>query len=172
MKVHVFAQNVVIEITFYWFEAGQKLVHSDRTTLISIELLFTGQTMQIVQSFLVRPWIAIELLCSWPTMRPHLYLHYGPKKGPLMSLGSYFVGDVLKRLLLHYLLVLYQLFISKRQLLFNIHKYIFKYHMSFLPISCSRGIIVDHLLFTSDTFIIKLFSVGLSNIFAIDLPLK
>ena len=28
MKVHVFAPNLVIDITYYWFEAGQKLVRS------------------------------------------------------------------------------------------------------------------------------------------------
>ena len=28
MKVHVLAPNIVIDITFNWFEAGQKLVRS------------------------------------------------------------------------------------------------------------------------------------------------
>ena len=42
MKVHVFAPNIVIDITYCWFEAGQKL-DRDRT-------IFAGPKMQILQS--------------------------------------------------------------------------------------------------------------------------
>ena len=67
VKVHVFAPNIDIDITFYWFEAGQKLVrlrsNRDRTT-------FAGRTTQILRIFRS---IAIELLYSRRTTRPKVY---------------------------------------------------------------------------------------------------
>ena len=45
MKVHVFAPNIVIDITYNGFEAGQMSVDRDRTT-------FAGPKTQILQIFL------------------------------------------------------------------------------------------------------------------------
>ena len=56
MKVHVFAPNIVIHITFYWFEAGQKLVLS-RTNYFSsvaIELLLQDGQRKLCGFLLVR----------------------------------------------------------------------------------------------------------------------
>ena len=48
MKVHVFAPNIVIDITFYWFEAGQKLVH---VSSIAIDLLLQDGQRNLCDCF-------------------------------------------------------------------------------------------------------------------------
>ena len=45
---HVLAPNIVSDITFYWFEAGQKLVQSRSNYLSSIAIYFSSIAIELL----------------------------------------------------------------------------------------------------------------------------
>ena len=76
----MFAPNIVIDITFYWYEAGQKLVDHDRTTLVRSRSNYFYRTDN-TNCADVFGSITIKLLCSQRTTRPNIpfctyYAHY------------------------------------------------------------------------------------------------
>ena len=64
----MFAPNIVTGITFYWFEAGQKLVRSRSNYLVvRDQTTFAGRTTQILRIFFFFFFFFFSFFfCAWP----------------------------------------------------------------------------------------------------------